>query len=240
MKQTSKHGCRFCSTRACSLFLFCLKTQTFPLTWKHALVQPIFKKGDRSNPSNYRPIALTSTVSKVHECLLNSHFLKHLESNSLPSDHQYGVHKAISTGDILSYITNVGASLRDDGESFVVGLDISKAFDRVWHRDLISKLPSFTFPPSLCSLTSSFLSDHSISVIVDGSSSPPSPSTAVHLRVPFCPQHSSFFLSMTFFLPQIAKCTRMLMTQHYIPPCLSHLPHLPSLDRHLVSSQPPL
>ena len=139
------------------LFRFCLKTQTFPRTWKHALVQPILKKGDRSNPSNYRPIALTSTVSKVFESLLNSHFHKNLESHSLLSDHQYGFHKARSTDDILSYITNVWASsLRDFGESFVVGFDVSKAFERVWHRGLISKLPSFGFPPSLCSLISSF------------------------------------------------------------------------------------
>ena len=47
---------------------------------------------------------------------------------------------------------------------------------------------------------------------------PPSLSTAVYLRVPFCLQQSSLFLSMTDFLPQITKCTHMLMTQHYIPP----------------------
>ena len=142
------------------LFRFCLKTQTFPLSWKHALVQSILKKGDCSNPSNYRPIALISPVSKAFECLLNSHFLKHLESHSLLSDHEYGFRKARSTGDILSYITNTWASsLRDFGESFVVGLDISKAFDRVWHQSLISKLPSFGFPPSLRSLISILLSD---------------------------------------------------------------------------------
>ena len=47
------------------------------------------KKGDHSNPSNYCPIALTSSVAKVFETLLNSHSIKHLESNNLLSDHQY-------------------------------------------------------------------------------------------------------------------------------------------------------
>ena len=60
------------------LFRLCLKSQTFPSSWKHALVQPVPKKGDRSNPSNYRPIALTSSLSKVFETLLNCHFLHHL------------------------------------------------------------------------------------------------------------------------------------------------------------------
>src|ERR1700755_2677450 len=50
-------------------------------------------------------------------------------------------------------------------------LVMSKAFDRVWHASLLSKLPSFWFPPSLCLLMSSFLSNRSISVVVDGATS---------------------------------------------------------------------
>ena len=158
------------------LFRLCLKSQTFPSSWKHALVQPVPKKGDRSNPSNYRPIALTSSLSKVFETLLNCHFLHHLENNSLISDHQYGFRKARSTGDLLSYVTHIwSTSLRDFGESYVVALDISKAFDRVWHKSLLSKLPSYGFPPSLCSLLLSFLSNRSIAVVVDGSTSEPHP-----------------------------------------------------------------
>ena len=89
----------------CHLFCLILISCTYPSSWKHALVQPVPKKGDRSNPSNYRPIALTSAVAKVFETLLNSHFIKHLESNKLLSDHQYGFRKARSTGDLLSYLT---------------------------------------------------------------------------------------------------------------------------------------
>merc|ERR1712002_1214306 len=130
--------------------------------------------GDRSNPSNYRPISITCTISKVFETILNIHFLKHLENNSLLSDHQYGFRRARSTGDLLSYVTSVWSSaLRDYGESFVVALDISKAFDRVWHKSLLSKLPSFGFPPSICSLLLNYLSDISLLVMVDGSVSPP-------------------------------------------------------------------
>ena len=53
----------------------------------------------------------------------------------------------------------------------MVALDISKAFDRVWHASLLSKLPFFGFPPSLCLLMSSFLSNRSISAVVDGATS---------------------------------------------------------------------
>ncbi len=59
------------------------------------------------------------------------------------------------------------------GETFSVALDISKSFDRVWHHSLLSKLPSFGFYPSLCSCIFSFLSDRSISAVVDGHYSSP-------------------------------------------------------------------
>ena len=152
------------------LFRLILKSKLFPPSWKHSYVQPVPKKGDRSNPSNYRPISLTCTISKVFETLLNSHFLKHLEKHSLLSDHQYGFRQARSTGDLLSYITHLwSSSLRDFGESFVVALDISKAFDRVWHLSLLSKLPSYGFSTSICSLIQSYLSNRSIAVTIDGS-----------------------------------------------------------------------
>ena len=157
-------------------FRLILKTGIYTSSWKYVLVQPVPKKGERSNPSNYRPIALTSTISKVFEILLNTHILRHLESHSLLSDHQYGFRKARSTGDILSYLTHVwSTSLRNYGETFSIALDISKAFDRVWHKALLAKLPSFGFPPSLCNLILSFLSSRSISVRVDGATSEPFP-----------------------------------------------------------------
>ena len=156
----------------CRLFRLILISCTYPSSWKHALVQPVPKKGDRSNPSNYRPIALTSAIAKVFETLLNSHFIKHLESNNLLSDHQYGFRKARSTGDLLSYLTHVwSSSLKNFGESFVVALDISKAFDRVWHKALLAKLPAYGFTPSFCKLISNFLSNRFISVVVDGATS---------------------------------------------------------------------
>ena len=154
------------------LFKLCIKTSIFPAQWKHALVQPIPKKGDRSNPNNYRPISITSAISKVFETIINEHILNHVESFNLLCDRQYGFRKARSTGDILSYLTSLWAStMRDFGESFIVALDISKAFDRVWHPALLSKLPHFGFPPSLCSFIENYLSGRSLSVVVNGSAS---------------------------------------------------------------------
>ena len=109
---------------------------------------------------------------RLSKLWLNSHFIKHLESNNLLSDHQYGFRKARSTGDLLSYLTHAwSSSLRNFRESFVVALDISKAFDRVWHKALLAKLPAYGFTPSFCKLISSFLSNRFISVVVDGATS---------------------------------------------------------------------
>ncbi|KAL7646845.1 UNVERIFIED_CONTAM: hypothetical protein RMT77_002101 [Armadillidium vulgare] len=151
------------------LFRLCLSTSTFPSCWKRALIQPVPKKGDPSQPSNYRPISLTSVLSKVFESILNRKIWKHLNSSNLISDRQYGFRKKRSTGDLLSLLYDSWSSaLRHFGESFAVALDISKAFDRVWRKALISKLPSFGIYPSLCDLLSDFLSGRSIAAVVDG------------------------------------------------------------------------
>ncbi len=151
------------------LFRLCLSTATFPSCFKDAYVQPVPKKGDRSNPSNYRPIALLSCLSKAFETILNRKIHKHLSSSNLLSDRLYGFRNGRSTGDLLAFLSNSWlSSLSSFGETFAVALDMSKAFDRVWHKSLISKLPSYGFFPSLCTLISSFLSDSSISAVVDG------------------------------------------------------------------------
>ncbi len=158
------------------LFRLCLSTSTFPSCWKYAYIQPVPKKGDRSNPSDYRPIALLSCLSKAFESILNRKIQKHLSTSDLLSDRQYGFRKGRSAGELLSLLTDSwSSSLSRFGETFSVALDISKAFDRVWHKSLLSKLPCFGFYPSLFSFISSFLSGRSISAVLDGHCSSPKP-----------------------------------------------------------------
>ncbi len=88
------------------LFRLCLSTSTFPSFWKYAYVQLVPKKGDRSNPSSYRPIALLSCLSKAFESILNRKIQKHLSTFDLLSDSQYGFRKGGSTGDLLSLLTD--------------------------------------------------------------------------------------------------------------------------------------
>ncbi len=100
-----------------------------------AHTQPVPKKGNRSNPLDYRPIALTSCVSTPFESILNRKILKHLSADNLLCDHQYGFRKGRSSADLLS---SLGVSLK----LLLLPLtDISKAFDRVWHKSYLTNYP---------------------------------------------------------------------------------------------------
>ncbi len=143
------------------LFRLILSTCVFPSCWKYAYFQPVPKKSDRSIPSNYRPIALLPCLSKVFQSILNRKILKHISTSNLHSDRQYGFRKERFTGDLLAFLTNSSSSsLNRFGETSVVALDISKAFDKVWHKAfLLSFPPSDSIPLSVLSSRVSFLID---------------------------------------------------------------------------------
>ena len=128
--------------------------------------------GDRSDPGNYRPISLLPIVSKVSETLINNGLVKHLEGTGLFSDLQYGFKAWRSTVDLLTVFTeHVYRSMDASGETRAVALDISKAFDRVWHAGLLHKLRGYGVGGDLFSIISSFLCERSMKVVLDGQSS---------------------------------------------------------------------
>ena len=150
------------------LFRLCVHTSTFPNSWKEANIQPVPKKGAGSDPSDYRPIAITSTLGKVFEIILNHHIVKHLEKNNLLNDKQYGFRQERSTVDLLCLLTHTLLKTTDNhGETHTIALDISKAFDKVWHKSLLSKLPHYGLQ-SFVPLITSYLSNRKIRVMLDG------------------------------------------------------------------------
>lgn len=118
------------------------------------------KQGDYSDPSNYRPIAVTSLLSKVMERIINIELLGYLEDHQPISDYQYGFRHGRSAGNLLEYLTHRcwAEAVESKGKALAVSLDIAEAFDRVWHRALLSKLPKYVIPEGLCNWISSFLS----------------------------------------------------------------------------------
>ena len=98
--------------------------------------------------------------------------MQYLERNQLLSDTQYGFRSKRSTADLLSLATQVWLrSLDEYGESRVVSLDISKAFDRVWHKGLLHKFPAYGICGAALQWISSYLSNRKMSVVLEGASS---------------------------------------------------------------------
>ena len=130
-------------------------------------------------------------------------------------------------GDLHSYGTSVWSSvLRTFSESFIIALEVSKAFDRVWLTSLLSKQLSHGVSPSICSLLLNYLSNRSFSVMVDGSVSPPQ---TVNSGIP-----QGCVLSQTQFLTFINDV--LTITSNHIHSYASAIfPKNPSIDARFAS-----
>ena len=83
-----------------------------------------------------------------------------MERNNFLSDYQYGIPSKRSTADILTVITErIHQSLGVSGEDRAIALDISKAFDKVWHAYLLHKLKAYGVSGFVLVIIKSFLSD---------------------------------------------------------------------------------
>jgi hypothetical protein len=145
------------------IFAHCIYTASIPSKWKISHVTPIYKKkGSEYDPYNYRPIGITSAISKVFEGYICDNLVKHLETNRLLSDTQYGYRKDRSTLHAITHLTDSIRKLSDTRIKRVVGalfLDLSKAFDCVSHSLLIKMLPCYGLDFHAVRLMESFLTD---------------------------------------------------------------------------------
>ena len=151
----------------------CLKESCFPDCWKVSLVVPVFKNvGERCTTKNYRPVSLLSVVSKVFEKLVNNRIIDHLENCGVFYDFQYGFRSTQSTADLLTVVSDrIARAFNRSEATRAVALDISKAFDRVWHAGRFHKLKSYGILGQIFGLISSFLSNRRLQVVLDGKSS---------------------------------------------------------------------
>ena len=142
------------------LFKKCLKESCFPDCWKVSSVVPVFKNvGERSTAKNYCPVSLLSVVSKS-EKLVSNRIIDHLEKCGVFSDFQYGFRSSQSTADLLTVLSDgIARAFNRSRTTRAVALDISKAFDRVWHAGFLHKLKSYGISGQIFYLISSFLSN---------------------------------------------------------------------------------
>ena len=112
-----------------------------PPGWKDANVTPIFKKGSKSTPSNYRPVSLTAVVCKVMESLIRDEITEHLNVNKLLKDSQHGFMRGRSCATNLLEFLEKATTVVDGGGNFdIIYLDFAKAFDKVPRQRLIKKI----------------------------------------------------------------------------------------------------
>jgi len=103
-----------------------------PLSWREANVTPIFKKGDKSIASKYRPVSLTSICGKLMESIICDKLVEHLTSQELLFNSQHGFFKNKSCFTNLLEFMEFLTSKYDDGNALdIIYLDFSKAFDKV-------------------------------------------------------------------------------------------------------------
>ena len=111
-------------------------------------------------------------VSKVFEKLVSNRIVDHLEKCGLFSDFQYGFRSSLSTADLLTVLSDrIARAFNRFVATRAVALDISKAFDRVWHAGLLHKLKSYGISRQIFGLLSSFVFNRRLRVVLEGKSS---------------------------------------------------------------------
>jgi len=143
-----------------------------PKEWKTANVVPVFKKGDKSNPGNYRPISLTCVCSKLLEHVIYSHIFQHLKKYDVLCEEQHGFQQNRSCEtQLISTINEIAENMNAGKQTDVILLDFAKAFDKVPHVRLCHKLSNLGINGPILEWISSFLSCRSQQVVVGGEKS---------------------------------------------------------------------
>ena len=154
------------------IFRNILVASTYPVMWKLANVIPIFKKGDKQSINNYRPISLLPICGKMFEKIIFNNLYKYLNTNNLITKNQSGIRPCDSTTNQLLYLVNEIHKAFDDPKSLEVRsvfLDISKAFDKVWHDGLVYKLKQNGISGCLLKLFENYLHNRNQRVVLNGS-----------------------------------------------------------------------
>ena len=123
------------------LFKLSLENGIVPQEWKEARVSPLFKKGQRDKPENYRPVSLTSIIGKIFESIIKDNLVEHLDRHKLIRNSQHGFTKSRSClTNILSFMESVTLHVDEGNPVDIVYLDFAKAFDKVPYERLFRKL----------------------------------------------------------------------------------------------------
>lgn len=151
-----------------------LETGEIPDKYLEQTIVPIFKKGSKSDPANYRPVSLTSHILKIFERIIRKRLVEYIDKNNIIVKEQYGfMHGKSCTTQLLSHFEKILEILDNNSNADVIYLDFAKAFDKVDHAILLKKLNSVGITGNLLTWLKSFLSNRKQYVIVENQKSIP-------------------------------------------------------------------
>ena len=166
---------KLCPNALCAplklIFNNILATGIYPDQWKMANVTPVHKKDNKQIINNYRPISLLPIFAKVSEKIIFKNLCNHLVSNNLITNNQSGFRPGDSVTNRLTYLVHEIFKSFDCNENLEVRsvyLDMSKAFDKVWHKGLIFKLKQNGVTGNFLKLLENYLSNRKQRVVLNG------------------------------------------------------------------------
>ena len=165
-----KEGAKFLALPLSQICNLSIKLSVFPNECKLAKLKPLYKKGSRTVPKNYRPVSLLPIISKVIEKVIHEQVQHYLDREKIIFKYQSGFRKNHSTDTCLSYLTDKILNWFDQG--FLTGLiaiDLQKAFDTIDHTILLEKMVFFGFSNGVISWFQSYLADRSFFINLEDS-----------------------------------------------------------------------
>lgn len=148
------------------------RTAIFPTQLKIAKVVPIHKKNDKHDVKNYRPISVLPTLSKIFEHVIQNQLLSYFTNNSIFASQQYGFRPNHSTELAALELMDKNIQAMGKGQTPInIYLDLSKAFDSLEHRVLLTKLKFYGLQSKSLALIESYLSGRTQYVQIDGTKS---------------------------------------------------------------------
>ena len=134
-------SCDFICPYLCTLFNVIFESGSYPDAWSKGVIVPIFKKGDRKNPANYRGITIVNITAKIFSLCLRNRINKWCESEHIFNEQQYGFRENKSTTDAIFLLhTTIQKILSQKSKLYCIFIDYEKAFDTIQRDALWVKL----------------------------------------------------------------------------------------------------